>query len=432
MESPLPKPSPGGILARARAHLAQPLFRNSYLLVLNALVTTGSGMLFWVVAARLAPPEEVGVASTAFSVLFFLSVLARLGFDVTLLREVPGAPPHRLALLARTAFLVTGLASVVAALVFLAGTPLWTPALVPLAREPVLAAGFVLASVAWTHGMLIDSWYTAGRRVGLALAKNAAHGVLRVALLFAFLGALTAEGIVLVMVLPLALILLAAMLWGLRGLPRDASAPLVSRAGVRETLLASPANYMVALSTALPLTVGSLVVLERFGPADAALFYVYWMLGTAGLMVPLAMGRSALVEMVSAKGTRLPVRKLLLVTLATVPVTVLGAWVVLPSFGAHYAAAGVLPVLPYLLAAIPAVLHQVRIAQFRATGQNAALLLTSSVPLLLFMAGLLWLPLGVDALGWVWMAALAAGAAAGRLFPLATVRADPAPGDLPA
>jgi O-antigen/teichoic acid export membrane protein len=432
VESPGPTPSPRGILSATREHLAQPLFRNSYLLVLNALITTGSGMLFWVVAARLAAPEEVGVASTVFSVLFFLSVVARLGFDVTLLREVPGADPPRLALLARTAFLATGAASVLAALVFLAGAPLWTPALVPLAREPLVAAGFVLASVVWTYGMLIDSWYTAGRRVGLALAKNAAHGVLRIALLFAFLGALTAQGIVLTMALPLALILLAAMLWGLRGVPRDPDAPLVSPAGIRETLAASPANYMVALSTALPLTAGSLVVLERFGAADAALFYVYWMLGTAGLMVPLAMGRSALVEMVSAKGTTLPVRKLLLVTLATVPLTVVGAWVILPIFGAHYAAAGVLPVLPYLVAALPAVLHQVRIAQFRATGQNAALLLTSSVPLLLFMAGLLWLPLGIDALGWVWMAALAAGALAGRLFPLAPSRADPLPGDLPA
>src|SRR6266550_426274 len=82
-----------------REHWQDPLYRNSYLLMANTLVITGSGFVFWLIAARLAAPDQVGLATSVVSAMLLVSLLARLGFDVALLRQLPrmsGGEAHRL------------------------------------------------------------------------------------------------------------------------------------------------------------------------------------------------------------------------------------------------------------------------------------------------------------------------------------------------
>jgi hypothetical protein len=47
--------------AGLRSHLAQPLYRTAYSLMAATVLTSVLGAGFWVVAARLYPPEVVGL-----------------------------------------------------------------------------------------------------------------------------------------------------------------------------------------------------------------------------------------------------------------------------------------------------------------------------------------------------------------------------------
>ena len=84
-----PKPALS-VAHRARewvtVHAQLPLFRNAFMLIVNAAASSGLGMLYWVLAARYYSPEVVGVSSAALSAMTFLSGLAQMSLNDTLMR----------------------------------------------------------------------------------------------------------------------------------------------------------------------------------------------------------------------------------------------------------------------------------------------------------------------------------------------------------
>ncbi len=66
------------------------LYRNTFYLVLNSGALTGTGFLFWLVAARLYPDQAVGLAAAAIAAMRLLVLIATLGLDYGLIRFVPG------------------------------------------------------------------------------------------------------------------------------------------------------------------------------------------------------------------------------------------------------------------------------------------------------------------------------------------------------
>ena len=66
-----------------------------------------------------------------------------------------------------------------AALVFVAGLNLWSPALLYI-RDPGLFVFFVLLTIAYTLFMLIDQAFIARRRAKFVLFKNAAAGMVKI------------------------------------------------------------------------------------------------------------------------------------------------------------------------------------------------------------------------------------------------------------
>ena len=67
------------------------LYRNAIYLMLNSAMYGLTGFFFWIVAARLYPPEVVGLASSVIAAIGLLSLLSTLGLDYGLLRFLPAA-----------------------------------------------------------------------------------------------------------------------------------------------------------------------------------------------------------------------------------------------------------------------------------------------------------------------------------------------------
>ena len=67
------------------------LYLNAIYLMLNSVMYALTGFFFWIVAARLYPPEVVGLASSAIAAIGLLSLLSTLGLDYGLFRFLPAA-----------------------------------------------------------------------------------------------------------------------------------------------------------------------------------------------------------------------------------------------------------------------------------------------------------------------------------------------------
>src|SRR3954466_5681045 len=76
---------------KVRAHLASPLYRNAYMLILSSGGTSALGFLFWVIAARRYSTAVVGINSAAISAMMLVSGVAQLGLNAVLVRYLPRA-----------------------------------------------------------------------------------------------------------------------------------------------------------------------------------------------------------------------------------------------------------------------------------------------------------------------------------------------------
>src|SRR5205814_7849187 len=76
---------------RLTDHLRLPLFRNGYALLFSGAATSGLGLLYWAVAARLYPLATVGLNSALLSAMLLLSCMAQLSLNNVLVRFIPAA-----------------------------------------------------------------------------------------------------------------------------------------------------------------------------------------------------------------------------------------------------------------------------------------------------------------------------------------------------
>jgi hypothetical protein len=79
----------GGLLRE----LHVPMYRNAYALMVNTVVNSGLGLLYWIVAAHTSSPEEVGRGNALISLMLLVSVLTQVDFGQALIRFLPGRGP---------------------------------------------------------------------------------------------------------------------------------------------------------------------------------------------------------------------------------------------------------------------------------------------------------------------------------------------------
>ncbi|MBW3590991.1 MAG: hypothetical protein KY393_03945, partial [Actinobacteria bacterium] len=89
-------------LAQFRNDLSDPLLRNAYALLINALGTSVLGLIYWILAARFYGPTLVGASSALISALLLAATVAQLNLGGTLARFLPraGEDSRRLVLIA--------------------------------------------------------------------------------------------------------------------------------------------------------------------------------------------------------------------------------------------------------------------------------------------------------------------------------------------
>ena len=272
------------------------LYRNAIYLVMSFGVTALLGFIFWMLAARFYEAEYVGLASAAISAIGLLGLLSTLGFDYGLIRFLP-ASGEKSATMVNTCLTISGLVSIILALIFLAGLAIWSPALLLLRQNPVFFCVFIALSAASTLTLLLNNTFVAERRSGFTLAQSLNINLLRVALvipLAAFypaLGIFAAWGIAFIVAVVVSIFLfLPHAQVGYR--PFFA----VRREVINEMLHFSSANYAAILLWGAPGFVLPLMVVNLLGAEPNAYFYIAWSISAVLFGIPLAISLSLFAE----------------------------------------------------------------------------------------------------------------------------------------
>ncbi len=342
-----------GSRAWLEAHLRDPLYRNSYLLLGSVIASAGGGFVFWLIAARLTDQDTVGRGSALVSAVGLISYLTSLGLPYGMLRHA--SRDEGLSRLLNACLLLSALSSLGAALIFVLGRRIWTPALSSLLDSPAEVLVFLAFTVASGLMVLLDNLFSARRRSGVTLLRSSAMSIGRVALIWVLFER-GLPGVVLAASLPVIAVTAASLL----ALPRLVDSYSRSDVGddpaVRSIMGFSLRAFPSTLLGGAPPFFMPLLALAVVGPQRTAVFYVAWSILSVLLVLPTVISNIALSEGARSRPWEAARRARLLALVVVLPIALAVAVLahpVLSIFGGHYAGQGTTLLRLFMLSLLP-------------------------------------------------------------------------------
>ncbi len=374
--------------------------------MVNTVVSSLLGIGYWVIAARLYSPRELGAGAAIVSTMTFLSQLSQLNLNGALARFLPTAGRLGGRLVAY-AYGASCCVAVVLSSGFLLVAPAVSHRVGQLAAGPLIALAFVLSVAAWGVFTLQDSVLTALRGAVWVPVENAAFGVTKIVLLVLLATAIPGLGIFMSWNIPVLVALIPVNLLVFRR--------LVPRLRQRRQVAAFPAAVLVRFVTLdyigyLFLQAGTnalpVLVTAVLGAGANAAFYVGWLLGSSMELVGYHFGTSLTVESAGdpsrvAMHTRQVLRRGLLLFIPGALLLFVSAPLLLNLFGSQYADASSTVLRLFAVAAVPKFVVTVFVATCRVQRRVGRIVLiqASTSTLVLSLAILTMHPLGVAGLG---------------------------------
>lgn len=394
---------------RLRQVLTTPLYANAFYLMLNTAIMALFGFFFWVVIARFYTEAEVGYSSAIISAISLLAMISLVGLNSSLIRFLSYSDkPQKLI---NSCFTISGLISLVAASIFIAGLGLWSPALSFIRQNAVFCSVFIILVPLWTLSSLIDATFIASRRAGFVLSKNTIFSVLKIPLPILFVlffhafGVVTSWGIAVAVGVALSLFLF---------LPKVQNhykpVPTLKPGPIKGMWQQSGGYYLSNLLSAAPALILPIMVVNLISAESNAYFYVAWMIAGLLFAIPTAVASSLFAEgshfedklrenvIKSIKFT------FLLLIPAVIVLILVGKWLLL-AFGQSYSANALK--LLWILAAssLPLGINHIYSGILRVTGRLKELVVIWGViAIAVLLASFLLMPsTGIIGTGYIWL-----------------------------
>ncbi|HET6793718.1 MAG TPA: oligosaccharide flippase family protein [Acidimicrobiales bacterium] len=417
-----PPAARAGLTGRFRALRGDLLVTNSFFIALSNASMGALGFLFWIVAAHLFPPAEVGLATTLVSAAILIGYASLLGFNNTFIRYLPSSARRDDEI--NTGLILVFLGALVIGGAYVGAIPSFVPQLGFLRARPLESVAIVVFVAFGSVNLVTDAVFVAYRSARYNfLVDGLLQGTIRLALPVALVGLgafglFAAFGVASTAAVVASIALLA---WRFSYRPRLR----VSFDVLRRVFRFGAANYLAEMMTMAPVVALPLIVVHQRGPAEAGYFYLAMSIANMLYAVFIAVGTSLFAEG-SQPGERLGrlahrSGRLQLIALAPAVVIAAGAHRILSVFGSGYAGHGT-TALVVLAAASPAVaLKHWTAAMLRVRHQLRALVAANfavgAVPAVL---AAWW---GHRGIAWVAVAFLAGNVVAGVVGGIALLRA---------
>jgi O-antigen/teichoic acid export membrane protein len=410
-------------------HLRTPLFRNAYALIVNEGLSAVSGLLYWLVAARLYSTELVGLNAAVISTMTFLAAMSQLSLGGALMRFLPIAGTRS----AKFIWAVYGVSVVLGAIVgsvFVLGSYIWFPEGNSFLSTPLSKLGFVLSIMVWCVFVLQDGVMVGLRQATFVPIKNLVHSVSRVLFLVLLLNVLPTTAMFAAWVVPV--LPLSVIMHGLifrRLLPRHLQATAGQATRSSEVIAPKPVASFVALNHVGELLAQSamallpILVIRFIGAKENAYFYQTWIFSFPVQMLAWNLSNSLTVETAThydrlSEYVGRTLRQMLRLIVPAALALALLAPFVLRLVGEDYAREGAWSLRLLALSAIPNIVTTLYISVMRVQRKMGRLLLVrvvlAALCVGLSVALLPWL--GISGIGLAWLLGQGVVAAAIVLF----------------
>ncbi|MCM3848873.1 oligosaccharide flippase family protein [Pseudonocardia sp. DR1-2] len=404
-----------GRVRSVRREMGNPLYRNAYALMLNTVVNSGFGLLYWVFAARVFSTEDVGRGNAMVNLMMLISVLTSLNFGQALIRFLPTAGRDSRSLVRLAYGISAAMAVVGSAAVMTYCHVAYAPG-DPLHVSPGFAAWFVVSTAAWSIFNLQDQVLTGLRSAMWVVLENGVYGVVKLGLLVVVAFTSVSDGVFTSWSAPvIALLVPFTLLISRRLLPRH-TAETADRDDAGAPDRATLARYMggdylgqvfnQAMSSFLPV----LVVMTISQAASA------YLLPAQTVFLAMSMLSMAITSALVVEGSRNPahahvfaravLRRICLLVWPASLVIALAAPLLLWFYGPQYVENSTTLLQLLMASMFPRVIVTMWMTKSRLANRTFPLAVQQLVHCAIVLGGIPLLApmLGVDAVGWMWLA----------------------------
>jgi O-antigen/teichoic acid export membrane protein len=324
------------MVSRIINQFKNPLYKNSFFIMISSLSSAAIGFFFWMMAARLYLKGDVGIATALISSMNLIFLLSRFGLDVSIIRFFP--QKDKSSIFSTTA-LITTLFTVVLGLIYIIGINIWSPELRILSSLQNTVLYILFLSANSIVGLTSVS-FNAVRKAEYGFIQSLMVGS-RVLILipFVFLGAMGIYGavgasLVLAGVVSLVLLARSGVKLSLR----------FDRKYLKEAFHFSAGNFIAGILLAAPAQILPLMALNLLGAEETAYYYIAFSITSLLIMIPTALSTSLFVEASHGEGLKNATMKSLRATfLVLIPAALAlyfsGGWI-LELIGKDYASSG--------------------------------------------------------------------------------------------
>ena len=253
---------------------SESLYKNSMYLIISSASMALFGFIFWSIAARMFPSEQVGLATAVISAIALISSLSLLGFNVSILK-------YKDKVLGFNALLVTSIVSLLLSIGFLLFV---NSELAFLSSSWMYIISFIVFCLFNTVYSLLGTILISQEKQLIVLVKDILFSVVKVTfvlLLSGLMGLLWSWffGIFLALVLSFFFISLEFKF--------DISS-------LKKTFSFTFYNYLSSLLGVFPALILPLIIINYLSASYSAYFYVSWMIANLLFIVPSSVGTNLL------------------------------------------------------------------------------------------------------------------------------------------
>ncbi len=273
-----------------KKHLKDPLYRNSFYILLTLITGAIFGFFFWIIAAKIYPQEDVGINTALISAVSLIAILSFMGLDQSIIRFFPDG--NRLKILV-TSSIIIALSTLFFGLIFVSGINIWSPQLA-VVKDNLLI--FFLSLLAFSLTTPFANAFIALRKSNYYFYQNLLMGS-RVFLLFLPLfgkfGIFISFGISSIIALIFSIYFMSKF--------KDQRTKIkeffkIDRNFINESFHFSAGNYIFVLLITIPGYLLPIIVLNVLGSVQTAYYYIAYTIASILFMIPTAFSVSLFVE----------------------------------------------------------------------------------------------------------------------------------------
>jgi O-antigen/teichoic acid export membrane protein len=281
-------------LKELRMHLKDPLFKNSYFILLTSGSISIFGLVFWVIIARFYSPDEVGLASAILSISQLICAFSILGLNYSVIRFFSQRDDRNEMI--NSCFSLVGISAMIFTIVVLVTLQYWSPTLIILRENYFLLVSFIILTVLYAIFSLQSNVFIAARVMKLSFLQNLIFNLLRtpLPLFFISFGIL---GIVSSWTVATVIAFLVGSLWLIpKVLPGYRRVPKINKKILKEIMSFSFGNYISGVLGSLPTMIMPLLIVNILDVENAAYFLVAWSITVIISALPGAVTTSLFAE----------------------------------------------------------------------------------------------------------------------------------------